>query len=229
MADWPAYFRWVGSKGGNARRLDVAMDDRSGLLDLDRIEAAWLAGHKSSHYREMQRIKKHDARGRPTGDTIYFGSRGSGSSVRIYNKALEQGLPAGKHWIRVEVEFRGDRANLAMRALAECQSEEMGRVIAELIRGCLRFVKGERSRRHRDELADWWAAFLGDVASRRLGSSPRRHTAAELHAWLVKQCAPAMAVVTAAYGGAVDWLYEAQADGRRRWRPHHEAMVVAAA
>ena len=42
---------WVFEKKGHFGRIDVALDDRYGVIDVDRIYAAVVAGHCVSHFR----------------------------------------------------------------------------------------------------------------------------------------------------------------------------------
>lgn len=43
--------------------------------------------------------------------TLYIGSRESEKTLRIYNKAAEQGLPSSVLWTRIEMEFKGMNAH----------------------------------------------------------------------------------------------------------------------
>jgi len=51
------------------------------------------------------------------GETLYIGSRKSGRFWRIYNKALEQGIPGPL--FRIEIELKGDRARQAKMLLIQ--------------------------------------------------------------------------------------------------------------
>ena len=42
---------WVFEKKGHFGRIDVALDDRYGVIDVDRIYASVVAGHCVSHFR----------------------------------------------------------------------------------------------------------------------------------------------------------------------------------
>ena len=47
---------WVLAKEGHFGRIDVALDDRSGLIDVDRIYASVVAGNCVSHFRQYRLI-----------------------------------------------------------------------------------------------------------------------------------------------------------------------------
>jgi DNA relaxase NicK len=69
---------WVIEKQGHFGRIDVALDDRSGLIDIDRIYASVVAGNCVSHFRQSRLISGLDlGSGIDTGKTICLGSRQS--------------------------------------------------------------------------------------------------------------------------------------------------------
>lgn len=83
----------------NITRLDVAFDDHSGLLDLERICSDCLAGEfiSKSEYWETDISSK--------GRTVYHGSPQSDVLIRIYDKAAERHCTDSTHWIRVELQL----------------------------------------------------------------------------------------------------------------------------
>ena len=69
---------WVLAKQGHFGRIDVALDDRSGVIDIDRIYTSVVAGNCVSHFRKSQLIAGLDlGSGVDTGKTICMGSRQS--------------------------------------------------------------------------------------------------------------------------------------------------------
>lgn len=86
----------------NVSRLDVAGDDKSDGLNLDRIT-------------QQTRQRKYICKARRcvwmSGDEeeVIFGASSSSTRLRIYNKALERGV-AGP-WVRVEFQLRDEAAN----------------------------------------------------------------------------------------------------------------------
>jgi len=82
---------WVFEQKGHFGRIDVALDDRNGVIDVDRIYASVRAGNCVSHFRQSRLISGLDVgTGLDTGQTLCMGSRQSDTYLRIYDKAAEQ-------------------------------------------------------------------------------------------------------------------------------------------
>ena len=227
--DWPALSRWADGRGFKARRLDVAMDDRSGLLDIDTMRRYWDDGRVVSRWKTMDERRPRRKGGAETGHGLYFGQPGSGTRLRVYDKALEQGLPAGQHWVRVELQLTGEAAERVWRLIGQRDPATLGALIAELILGRLRFVERTRSRVERCPTAAWWCAFLGEVAGRQIGAGPERRTLADLDHWIDQAVMPALALSVAASGGDMGVLFARLRAGRARWKAWHRALLAAAA
>ena len=61
---------------GHFGRIDVALDDRNGVIDVDRVHAAVVAGQCVSHFRQSRLISGLDVgSGLDTGKTLCMGSR----------------------------------------------------------------------------------------------------------------------------------------------------------
>jgi len=81
ISDWTyqkfqAVATWVFEKNGYFGRIDVALDDRNGVIDVDRIYAAVKAGNCVSHFRQSRLIAGLDlGSGSDTGKTLCMGSR----------------------------------------------------------------------------------------------------------------------------------------------------------
>ena len=111
--DFDGLFRlFQQGEGYHVTRLDVAFDDHSGILDIQRLfrDSDNQDGDQQfvSKFRKS-RIEKEFKDGRP-GITVYHGSKKSAVLIRIYDKAAERGLPEDQHWVRVELQLRDERA-----------------------------------------------------------------------------------------------------------------------
>ena len=79
ISDWTyqkfqAVATWVFEKHGHFGRIDVALDDRNGVIDVDRIYAAVKAGHCVSHFRQSRLISGLDlGSGSDTGQDALHG------------------------------------------------------------------------------------------------------------------------------------------------------------
>lgn len=225
------FLRWC-VEHGSVRRLDLAVDDRAGLVTLGRIKAAEAAGAVVSRARSRPTFVGDVLQRSGEGWTLYYGSRNSEGLVRIYDKAAERAERGGRarnrgHWVRVELEAKGDYAD----ALAGAVLEGGGEVVAAQILRRLRFCEplaGDSNPR-RWPIADWWNAFLGGVeAGESLACGEAQATTVEaMRDYVRRQAMPTLAALLEAYGGEVDWLYADLALARARVKPKHRAAIVA--
>lgn len=126
-----ALFAYALASDCNFTRIDFAcdvLDDENASVD------ALVAGIEEGSVRlkgKSYSVISSVSRGM-VGTTLYIGARASDKYIRIYNKAVEQGLPE-KKWIRVELEAKGDYAkSLGKRILSDGYSialGELGRAI----------------------------------------------------------------------------------------------------
>jgi len=218
-----AFLLSVGFKVG---RFDVAIDDRDGYLDLDRIRQAVDDRCYTSRWRRYQERRSRVGDG-PFAVTLEFGSRTSESFLRIYDKAAEQSQKGvegleGVHWLRVELELKGRRAHAAFEKWV---AEGFG-FVPGLIRSYLEFkVSGQAEQRTRWPIASWWARFLGYAGKLRLSLPSPVRTLETVRAWVEHQVAPSLALLVRAEGGAVDWLYLLLQKGAARLTPAQLALL----
>ena len=114
---------WPNCIGGLLRakarfaRLDVTIDDRDGLLDMDTIIRCCTDALVVSRYRRFTpREPLCPVTGVVMGRMVEFGTRGSDTFVRIYDKALKEQVTGP--WMRVELEARRERAQALAVAIA---------------------------------------------------------------------------------------------------------------
>lgn len=89
-------------------RLDVAYDDHEGILDINKIVRKTEKRHFVSRS-QVGTITNSFDRDKDAYSVMY-GGRSSELYCRIYDKALERGYSDGRHWVRCETVFKGDRA-----------------------------------------------------------------------------------------------------------------------
>lgn len=230
LAEWnPAYKDVEGllvyllDLGAKITRLDVALDDRRGDLSMDQVGEAVVQGAFVSRWKDVQ--EQRGLRG-STGRTFYFGSRVSESFLRIYDKQAERidkEQPDPGHWIRVEVEYKGGKAQAVAKGIAR----EGIRFAVGVLAGLIEFkTPGEDQTMSRWAVAPWWACFLTlCIRKVRLGVPKVAKTLDTVKAWLWRQVAPSMAFVTESSGGTVDWFYTLLQDGRLRMGPSYRQLL----
>lgn len=118
-------------------RLDLAYDDHVGLLDIYEIEKDVRDRNYVSKSKKSMIIWSDDQDEDLQGLTVEVGSRKSDVLIRIYNKAAERGYDHSKHWVRVELQLRKDRAHEAARKIF--QIDHVGKVAAGILRNYCTF------------------------------------------------------------------------------------------
>lgn len=177
----------------NVSRLDIAGDDKSGLLQ-HRV----MTGHCLCR----KYICKAKYRIWIDGDEqqIYFGSPASDRRLRIYNKAMEQGID--DIWMRCEMQMRNKCAVSFL--LNWFRDVDIGIVYSQVLRDFLRFTEDVPDGKNYDRavICSWWDYFLG-----QLGSCPQLYLAGSDYSlftvrnFLERQCSSSLKLFLAANGG----------------------------
>ncbi len=228
---WQGFLSSLVDFGVNFPRIDFALDDTEGLLDLDVIDASANAGHLSTHFKEYRRVRSRSILdGSLTGDTLYFGSRHSNMWVRVYNKGLEQ-LQKGiadtpDVWTRAEVEAKNSRA----LALVNAYISEGAAAVAGVLRSILDFKdpNDNDTNKCRRQTVDWWLIFLDHASKYRLMMAPASRTVEKVVAWLARSVAPSLHMVANANGGGMGLVHALIEHGGARLRSYHLSMLAVA-
>ena len=110
---WTDLFGIIRGGEGHMTRLDIAFDDRTGLLDMQQMKHDRNAANYRSllSYTAEHRSHKENIMGM----SLYFGAKGSNTNIRIYDKDAEQG-GLGTHWIRAELQLRDAYADTVVKS-----------------------------------------------------------------------------------------------------------------
>lgn len=177
------YQRWlcdialhVFAIGGHFTRCDLAIDDFQGLLNMEVIGEAITGGFVTANFKKVREYNERERKtGMLTGRGAYFGSRKSEVFIRIYDKALEQKVD--QHWVRVELELKGSRANAAMKLV---QTKEIGTVTRGVLNSRLSFRdKSNDGNRSRWPVSGWWKSFVASVEKLQLVADSRESVSQE--------------------------------------------------
>ena len=209
VSSWPDFLSMMLDAGARFTRLDVALDDKSGLLDMDTIFRHCDEGLLTSRYNLTNQNKGKDTFGGLQGKTATFGTRGSATYIRIYDKALKENVSS--HWVRVEFEARDKRA----QALAEAIVKRGAGIVPPTMLNYLRFrERGTTGRKDRWPTASWWKGFLETENSFRLSVASRDENTDRSLQWLLRVVGPTFARYYATKGEAL--VEEMLEQGRRR-------------
>lgn len=159
---WDRLFELIHLADMNITRLDVAYDDHSGVLPMKEIIDDTQCGmfvSRSDYWETILSSK---------GSTIQIGSPKSQILIRIYDKAAERGYDSVTHWVRCEMQLRGDRA-LQFSKL----SELIGQAFAGVLLNYLRYVvPGVDQNRWRWPMTEYWMNFIADAERIKIYGSP---------------------------------------------------------
>ena len=182
---------------GHISRLDIAADDHDGILRMDKLF------HYTASDRYICKAKFHTWT-QGSEEHLYFGSPSSDRRVRIYNKALEQGLE-DVHWIRAEMQMRDDAAVSFLLNL-EQEKGDVGEVYAGVLNGFLRYISEPVQGTHYDraKVVRWWSQFVGTVRKcptlRLLGDD---YTMVSVYGFLERQAASSLRLWLEAHHGDI--------------------------
>jgi len=197
----------VVEREGKFTRIDIAFDDLDGLLDIDEIYEKLLLGDVVTRWRRVARIEGHVmGDGGKTGYTINVGSRVSESFLRIYDKLLEQmakkqDVSGIDHWVRVELELKGEKADVFGRIIVDTSAFEDGRtageLCAELLLGMVDFKdknEGEKNK-SRWQTSTWWEEFVRTTSKLKLSIPKDKRTLQDSKNWLEKFVSSTMSMI----------------------------------
>ena len=201
----------------NITRLDLAYDDHTGILDLNRIACDVRDRYYTSPSKKSQIIWSDDQVNDVKGLTVYIGSKSSDVMVRIYDKAAEREFGSELHWVRVELQLRHDRAQTAAGEIIKTHylvvkkadngdliTEEVyrepsvGRIAAGILRNYLIFRDPRTSDENKSRwpVASYWDKVLLDMERISLWISPGEpynFSKTELH--MIKQYGQALITI----------------------------------
>lgn len=212
--DWPTEITAIRERGGRVTRLDLAYDDRAGVLVPEAITLALDEGRTVSRFlkgRQMRERKLVD--GAPTGWTEYIGSMKSAVLIRFYDKAAEQGVEGP--WVRCEIQYRDERAGAAAGLL----EREQYQALVGVLRGYVDFKDfppGADSNRRRWPQAAWWYRFLQGAEKAKLMIAPKVRNLESAWKWLNNSVAPTLAMFVAIEDGDLDHIAKLANDGGQR-------------
>ncbi len=208
------FLHWCLHHDGKVSRIDLALDDVSGELTLNRVKRAVRAGAascKAKQYRHMESGKV--STGEVTGETFYFGSAKSDTQYRIYDKAAEQGLDG--HWVRCEGQYRHENAHRVAQ-LVHAAKFDIGPIFCGLLRGYLNFLKPSKtdSNKSRWKVASWWLDLLQSAEKIKLSVPKQKPTMEQKLKSFTKQMAPTLAMLASYYPSQV--MKDMMMNGRSR-------------
>ena len=191
-------------EGGVMKRLDLAINDRAGILDIPELtekcnrEECISVFRSFKSYASGELIRKQEQDKAGMGHTLYIGSLKSEVYFCCYEKNYEQyaklGIPVSEALIknRFEIRLKNERAYYAVRDLLTHYDAE--RTAFSIINRYLRFVDIEEDKRRENwKLNDRWAWFIGKGREPlKLTTQPEPYTLSRTLNWIARQVAPTL-------------------------------------
>ncbi len=237
LGGWRGFLDELQELGCTFPRVDFALDDTAGRLDLDKIAECWRAKNCASRFQTMDERRKHRRDGDLVGHTLNFGDRTSQMFVRIYNKRLEQIMKGEEvpyaQWVRTEVEAKGKGA----AALVARFVTEGAAVVVQALRHYLDFKEATGdSNRSRRPTCDWWGGFLDWAEKVPVGIGSAARTLEGMAKALRRQWSTGIALLLEAESHGADWFSELLEHGQQglwsrvtgKMKAKYSSLLVAA-
>lgn len=220
--DWQGMASYWVNRGVHCTRLDLAVDDRQGILELETVARSIERGELTRESTEEPTYHGKLAPGGRKLETIYLGNARSATRVCIYDKAVEQGETG--HWIRAEVRWRRSRAMAALALFAVGGVEPLLGAFRKAV--CFREACND-SNKSRWPVAKWWLQLLGAVSPIALSVAPRMRTLADKYVWLRDYVAPSLAMIVR-WQGRGQPVWNLVKIGMKRLSPAQLALIESA-
>ena len=227
-----AVCRWIKEKDGHGTRVDLALDDRMGHATVSQIIEAADVGQAVMRWSTYDAKRKCSHKGKDdiVGEMITFGSRQSESYLRVYDKQREttaKGHRVEGPWVRWELEFKKERANLCVNLLASLPVEEWHQFTVGLLKSYISFrdttADAPAWERCRSSELAWWHALTGGFSRCRFYVEKTDRKLEEVLAWFSQAMGPTMAVLYYAVGP--EWVSKVIQSGANRWKAHHYQLL----
>lgn len=167
---WMSLFELIEKYHGNITRLDLAYDDHMGVIDIYRFACDIKERNYRSKSKHADVLWSDDQENDIQGLSVYIGAKSSDVLIRVYDKAAERGYK-DRHWIRVELQLRHDRASSAMDQIL--QHESIGSVSSGILRNYLTVcIPSGDSNKSRWSVAYYWQRVIGQMETIRLWAAP---------------------------------------------------------
>lgn len=205
---WFDFFRQVREKCGVLKRIDLAINDRAGWLDIPtlaekcRKEEYTTIFRSYRNYQSGELIRAREEDIDLMGNTLYLGSLKSEIYFCIYEKDYEQYIKNGEPIEeadvknRFEIRLKDDRAKHAIDDILE--HEDAGKTAFGIINRYVCFLKPDPKIDRRSwDVDEAWQRFIGEETREiRLTDKPEPYTLERTLNWIVRQVAPSFKMLT---------------------------------
>lgn len=208
------------SQDTHVTRLDIAIDDKSGLLYMDDIHDFYRERKIRSRMKKRCWYDSQDGE-KDDGTSLYIGSEESDFRVRIYDKAEEQHEDG--HWVRVELVHRGKYGDNFIHNIA--QGQDIGNLTSQVINDKFCFIDRTDSNISRCPVTSWWSAFVEEVEKVHLvARCTIQHSVLHISEWVQNQVGPSLYILGETIGFSK--IYEMAMRAKERINRKQEALIA---
>lgn len=204
---WFDFFESAQDKNVVLKRIDVAINDRAGMLDIAELaekcrKRECISLFRSfKNYQSGELIQSQEEDADMMGNTLYLGSLKSSIYFCVYEKDYEQyvknGIPLSEAETknRFEIRLKDDRAEHAMKDILKYRN--VGETAFSIIHSYVRFVDVDMIKKKRDwKVNERWKWFVGEQEREvSLTTRPEPYTLERAMRWLHRQVAPTLKMV----------------------------------
>lgn len=200
---------------GKLTRLDLAVDDKGcHYFSLDDVLQVCDSDRLVTKFHGYCLNRSRDFGGEVTGNTVNFGSRNSLAFLRVYDKKLEQNRggknPVDFDWIRWELELKKERAQTAAELIIS--GENIGSVIMGILGNYVRIIERDNENVSRCSVDPLWEKFMEGIKRLKMTVHRVEKTVEQIKGWIVKQCLPSIALVSAYESGDLSFIFRNMTD-----------------
>lgn len=163
--DMQALCDQVVARGFNVSRVDIAYDDFSGLIDIEKM------AEQASRFEFTSRLQAREvinsskiSESETSGISITHGSRSSHIFIRCYDKKYERSRLDLQHWVRLEIMLRDVNASGFLTATGSIGEKWSG-----VLNNYLQYRdRADDSNKRRWKISQWWLDLLSSAERLRL-------------------------------------------------------------
>lgn len=207
-------------------RIDLAIDNVDGCLQLDKLESAIRTKHIRSRFKKgllNEGLNLTDSTDQ-LGKTIYLGSPQSRLKIRFYDKAAQ--LQIKSHWVRCELQCMAERASEVVKHLLK--SVEVGTIAVAALNNCFAVINLDDSNKSRCSLQEWWSTWITTTDKLRLTATKGIRLVDETIQHIKKQYSASFAMIKKFLGVASfhDFMHELLETGTEKLTRKHEMIIA---
>jgi phage replication initiation protein len=195
---WYRLLLRVSAAGGTFTRIDLALDNIDGSLDLARLKECIDRLEVRTRFKGGQEINKFSFLQNPTkqGKTVYLGSPASRIKIRFYDKAAQLGIDGD--WVRCELQLMAERACEVVKYITT--GKDVGLISVAVLNNYFAVINLDDSNKSRCTLQDWWANWLITTGKLKLTTMKAIRLVGHVIQHIKNQYAPSFSMIRQCLG-----------------------------